>query len=588
MVDAALRVPGGLSGDGELVVSVDSPLKRRVMVQSVEIVEGTTTLLTLTDKPLYQPGQTIHIRALSLKKPQMVPAAGEEIVLIVADAKGNKVFKQAGIMNDFGVASADFTLATELNLGLYTVAAEIRGSTTEKKVTVERHALPKFKVALDTDRDFYPPARSWSGTVAADYFFGKSVQGAAVTIEASKFDVGFEPFAEVSGRTDAQGRFEFSLDLPSYFVGQPLQQGEAFALLEARSSTPPRTRIHFAQRPRVGERDCDPCGSRERTPDLRRPEPHLHSDALSEQCPRANDVHGAGRRRGGRHRDDRCRGHRDCHRHTSRGQSAVTLELHAADSEGNSADRSVDLAFGGGAEGLLIRTTGALYAVGDAVKADVYCGGLGGSVFIDVVKEGQTLYSRSLSPEGGHTALVLLWTADMSGTLSLSAYRITVGGDTIRDRRIIYVDPANDLRLDYAPDKEVYLPGEEATIRLHVSGRDGRSWRRPSDLPLSMKPCSPFRKCSQAWRRSLVLRRAIAPAALRDSQVHTRGDRLRPSRARFRHGARAGLGNDVRGARDDPAWHLRAGERCGGWRGAARDPARRGLGRFGRVDRGAS
>jgi len=473
VVDAALRVPGGLSGDGELVVSVDSPLGRRVMVQSVEIVEGTTTLLT-TDKPLYQPGQTIHIRALSLKKPQMVPAAGEEIVLIVADAKGNKVFKQAGIMNDFGVASADFTLATELNLGLYTVAAEIRGSTTEKKVTVERYALPKFKVALDTDRDFYPPGAKLSGTVAADYFFGKSVQGAAVTIEASKFDVGFEPFAEVSGRTDAQGRFEFSLDLPSYFVGQPLQQGEAFALLEV-------TVIDTAAHQESISRSV-PVSASEIVIHAVPESGHLISgvpnriyiltlypnNAPAQTTCTAlvggevvdtvtTDAAGIG-----------------IVTVTPAGQSAVTLELHAADSEGNSADRSVDLAFGGGAEGLLIRTDRALYAVGDAVKADVYCGGLGGSVFIDVVKEGQTLYSRSLSPEGGHTALVLPLTADMSGTLSLSAYRITVGGDTIRDRRIIYVDPANDLRLDYAPDKEVYLPGEEAAIRLHVSGRDGQ------------------------------------------------------------------------------------------------------------------
>src|SRR5690349_2420384 len=62
----------------------------------------------------------------------------------------------------------------------------------------------------------------------------------------------------------------------------------------------------------------------------------------------------------------------------------------------------------------------------------------------------------------------------MSGTLSISAYRITPRGDTIRDRKIVYVDPANQLHLSYDLDKTTYLPGENASIRLHVSDGDNQ------------------------------------------------------------------------------------------------------------------
>ncbi len=473
VVDAALAVPEGLSGEGELRVTVDSSLGRRVLLQSVEIVAGTTTLLT-TDKPLYQPGQTIHLRALSLQKPQMIPAAGRELVLTVADAKGNKVFKQASQLNDFGVASADFTLATELNLGSYTVAAEIDGTKTEKQVTVERYALPKFKVSLNTDRDFYAPGAKLNGTVAADYFFGKSVNGALVTVTASKFDVAFEPFAEVSGTTDAQGRFEFSLNLPSYFVGQPLQQGEAFALLEIKVVDPAAHEESISRSIPVSASEIVIHAVPESGHLIPGVENRIYvltlypnnSPAITTCTARVGgevvaivttDAAGIG-----------------MVTVTPAGRSTLPLDLQAVDAQGNTGSRTVDLTLDPSGTSLLVRTDRALYAVGDELKVDVFCGSLGGSIFVDVVKEGQTLVSRSLTPEAGHTALVLPLTADMSGTLALSAYRITLDGDTIRDRRIIYVDPANDLRLAYAPDKDVYLPGEEAAIRLQVSDSDGR------------------------------------------------------------------------------------------------------------------
>ncbi|MCB1126711.1 MAG: alpha-2-macroglobulin, partial [Verrucomicrobiae bacterium] len=156
------------------------------------------------------------------------------------------------------------------------------------------------------------------------------------------------------------------------------------------------------------------------------------------------------------------------------GHSSLVLDLHAADASGNAADRTLDLALSAAAESLLLRTDRSLYAVGDEVKLDVFCGGLGGSVFVDVIKDGQTVASRSLEPLNGFAALVLPLTADLSGSLCVSAYRITLAGNTVRDRRIIYVDPANDLRLTYAADREVYLPGDEAAIRLQVADPAGQ------------------------------------------------------------------------------------------------------------------
>src|SRR5262245_29683206 len=118
----------------------DETLKREVKVTSLPKV-----LLT-TDKPLYQPGQTIHLRALALRAFDLVPAAKQAMAFEIEDAKGNKVYKKELPTSDFGIASADFTLADEVNTGEYRIRALLGDQRSEKTVTVKKYVLPKFKV----------------------------------------------------------------------------------------------------------------------------------------------------------------------------------------------------------------------------------------------------------------------------------------------------------------------------------------------------------------------------------------------------------------------------------------------------------
>ena len=70
------------------------------------------------------------------------------------DSRGNKVFKKATQTDKFGVASAEFALADEVNLGTYHLRALMGESdaptnSAEIALNVERYVLPKFKVAVD-------------------------------------------------------------------------------------------------------------------------------------------------------------------------------------------------------------------------------------------------------------------------------------------------------------------------------------------------------------------------------------------------------------------------------------------------------
>lgn len=174
---------------------VDTAIGSTEYTQQVKLEDKASILLT-TENPIYQPGQTIHARALALDRANHEAAAGRRFTFEVEDSRGNKVFKKATETDKFGVASAEFALADEVNLGTYHLRAlmgdaEAPSSTAEIALNVERYVLPKFKVAVDfagnnnKAKRGYRPGDHVTGTVYANYFFGKPFEDAEVTVKAS-------------------------------------------------------------------------------------------------------------------------------------------------------------------------------------------------------------------------------------------------------------------------------------------------------------------------------------------------------------------------------------------------------------------
>ena len=130
--------------------------------------------------------------------------------------------------NAYGIVSADFVLADEVNMGRYAIRCALADQEAEKTVTVERYVLPKFAVKVTSDRKYYLPGQTVKGTVQADYFYGVPVRAAHVQVSVKTFDVALTEIATLDGDTDDQGTFRFETQLPDSFVGQPLEQGKAF------------------------------------------------------------------------------------------------------------------------------------------------------------------------------------------------------------------------------------------------------------------------------------------------------------------------------------------------------------------------
>lgn len=477
MADTRFAVPTDFEGQAELRVAVSHPALGGDMVTERVTVSRENRILLTTDKPLYQPGQVIHMRALSLSVASRRPVAGAALVFEVMDSKGNKVFKKAVETDAFGVASADFTLANELNQGAYTVRALLGTDTVEKTVTVERYVLPKFEIDVTTDRDYYQPGDTLKGEVQADYFFGKPVAGAQVRIAASKFEIQFEQFAELEGRLDDNGHWTFELPLPDFFAGTPIEQGQASVRLNAVViDTAEHREEKVVMKPVAGE-----ALTIQAVPEGGQLQPGVGNRIyVLVAHPDGSPADGAavavkGLPGGGeRELTTDALGMAPLEVTLPADSDALRLTLSARDKQGRRAELQETFRAARRGDGLLLRTDKVLYRVGDTVRARVFASKPEGIVYYDAVRDGQTMLTGMRRLESGQAAFEIELDATLSGSIVLAAYMFTPGTDLIRDVRKLYVDPANDLRVEVALDAETYRPGETATFAFSVADADGQ------------------------------------------------------------------------------------------------------------------
>jgi hypothetical protein len=480
--EAQFRFPSMLAGSFQLRYVVDTSIGSTEFTQEVKLDEKVSILLT-TEKPIYQPGQTIHARGLALDRANHEAAANRNFTFEVEDSRGNKVFKKATQTDKFGVASAEFGLADEVNLGTYHLRAlmgeaDAPSSTAEIALNVERYVLPKFKVAVDFGGDGgktkrgYRPGDHVTGTIHANYFFGQAVDDAEITVKASAMDVAMFQISPVEGKTDREGAYHFDLTLPPYFAGRPLDHGSARVLVEA---TVKDSAGHSETRGEPITVSPAPLLITA-VPEGGTLVPNLENQVFvltsyPDGTPARADLKVL------------ASGNPDQQLSTDEGGVAVvhikptdkteTLDIDAHDSEGNLASTSVQLQSRTGEDQILLRTERAVYRTGDRIQLRVFSTKKRGTAYIDVVKEGQTVLTRDLDIEDGQAELSLVATPEMSGTVDFSAYLFGRDARPVGDHRLVFVQPADELKIEATADAPDYKPGGEARVLFHVTNSHG-------------------------------------------------------------------------------------------------------------------
>ena len=483
--DAEFRFPSGMTGSFPVHLTADTALGKVESIETVELEDQIAVLLT-SEKPMYQPSQTMHLRALALNRADHHAAAGRELTFEVEDSRGNKVFRKGATTDNFGVASAEFTLADEVNLGAYHIRTKLGDATStaaELTVNVARYVLPRFRVTIDFDkkdgkqRRDYRPGDHVRGLVKASYFFGKPVDGATVTLKASAMDVELFQAATGEGRTDRDGTYHFDLALPRFFTGRPDHHGSAPVVVEATVKdsaehaetrgepiTVSKSPLLITAIPEGGELVRGVSN-----------EVYLLA-SYPDGTPARVDL--AVRVRGKATGDDAL----DKVRTNESGIATVrmpadgvntTLRIEADDRKGNHASETLQLESRDGEDQVLARTSHAVYKPGDAMTITVLSTRQRGAAYVDLVRNGQTILTRDADMKNGRAELDLTVTPEMSGTLMVNAYVIGRDGREIADQRLVYVQPADELHVEAKADAASYLPGSEARVNFRVTNQKG-------------------------------------------------------------------------------------------------------------------
>lgn len=427
-------------------------------------------LMLSSDKPVYQPGQTILVRALALRRPDLKPVAGKEAVFSITDPKGNVVFKRQDLTSKFGITSLECPLATELIEGPYTVACRLGDTESKLTVEVKKYVLPKFKINIELDQPYYQPGQKAEAKVQADYFFGKPVSEGKLQVELRTADITRQPFQRISANLDKDGRATFSFKVPDKLVGRPQASGDAEISLAATV-----TDSADQQQTRIVQRAV--------TTNPIRIEVITESGDLVQGVP--NQLYLYTSYPDGRPAKTRVQvsGQEKELTTSELGVASLTLApeseeegltIKATDDKGLIGRKHVTLRWGQVAQDFVVRPDRAVYNSGETIKVNALAGGKE-PIFLDFIKDGQTMLTETLNIADGKKEFQFDLPPDLFGTLEMVAYRYQ-GQESlpVRKLRVLYIRPSNQLTIKAGLDHKEYRPGHTAKLKLNLLDSQGK------------------------------------------------------------------------------------------------------------------
>jgi alpha-2-macroglobulin len=193
-----------------------------------------------TERPLYQPGQTVYFKAFVRNDDDGVysmPTEGLPVTIRIRDARDNIVQTFELHTGHQGSVHGDFLLGDGAMVGDYTLEAEVGGERFRQVFKVQEYRKPDFEVSLSSASPHYVVGDEIEVALKANYYFGEPVANARVIINRFYLEPFYnwgDPFmgsgeidyawhrselSPIRGFTDVNGVFTFSFTAelqPSY------------------------------------------------------------------------------------------------------------------------------------------------------------------------------------------------------------------------------------------------------------------------------------------------------------------------------------------------------------------------------------
>jgi uncharacterized protein YfaS (alpha-2-macroglobulin family) len=195
----------------------------------------TTRAYIYTDRPIYRPGQTVHVKVISRYDNDAIYSRIPlewDVIVRLRDARDNVIATKTLHVNEYGTLDTSFDLAEGGTLGEYHIETQIKDDVQRQAFKVEEYRKPEFEVTLQTDRSNIVNGDRVQLTVEAKTYFGAPLPNARLVLNrltrtyaywwygADSSDTWNTLQAEEPlGITDADGRWSGWIDLkvPDYF-----------------------------------------------------------------------------------------------------------------------------------------------------------------------------------------------------------------------------------------------------------------------------------------------------------------------------------------------------------------------------------
>ena len=452
-------LPDWADGEYRLSVVAQTPGRPERIEQPIKLRRSARVILA-TDKPVYQPGQIIRMRAIALRTHDSRPLAGLPAVFTVSDPKGNVIFKRTGPASKFGIFAGDCEIADEVNEGAYRIVARIGDTESALNVDVRPYVLPKFKIEVAFDKPFFKTDEPIRGRIRAVYFHGQPVRGqATISLDGGNSQAKTFPVE--------LGEARFLLDPVRVPENEPAhlarltvhvtdtadqKHERSFPVSVARQdlvisavpqtgslTTGLATRLLF----RVQTPDGQPVAAVLTSPEFARP---LATDATGW----ASMTY-------------------------TPGSADFRATVSARADGGQTAWREIHMAVNRPAEGRVLTTDKLDYVGGETMT--VIALGRNGLLFVDFLRDGQTVRTESLAIQQGRGELAFDLPAEWAGEVDIRSYT----PDSVRSiqTRKVTVAPAQQVKLigGVRPSVPLILPGYLGSALAALPHRPGEKAR---------------------------------------------------------------------------------------------------------------
>ncbi|XP_054687735.1 alpha-2-macroglobulin-like protein 1 [Grus americana] len=199
--------------------------------KQVLIRRASTGTFIQMDKPVYNPGQTVKFRVVTLTE-DFAPVNSKYSVVEVQDPNHNRIGQWLDVRPKQGIADLSFQLAAELSLGTYTISVENpKASSTFK---VEERVLQKFDVFFEGPAQIYASDKTFPLRVCGRYSYGRAVQGTMRVTLCQKArrrpqNASRDICREYSGLTVSKGCFTPSVSTSVFNLAPGEEDGKLYA-----------------------------------------------------------------------------------------------------------------------------------------------------------------------------------------------------------------------------------------------------------------------------------------------------------------------------------------------------------------------